>query len=131
MSRTELHYGRFQVVAKGINEMKQYAKENDLENKLEFDEYDENRCYCFIETSDGYEAVYVNGEWQLIKYLKHIETDDEELDAFLQNDCNIIQDPGFWFGENGKGFTRLNVACPRVVLEKSIVELRKQILKRV
>ena len=33
MSRTELHYGRFQVVAKGINEMKQYAKENGLEKQ--------------------------------------------------------------------------------------------------
>ena len=56
---------------------------------------------------------------------------DEELDLFLQNDCSIIQDPGFWFGEGGKGFTRLNVACPRNVLEKSIKELRYQILKRV
>jgi cystathionine beta-lyase len=57
--------------------------------------------------------------------------DDEKLDAFLRNECLIIQDPGFWFGENGKGFTRLNVACSRSVLEKSIKELRNQILKRV
>ena len=63
--------------------------------------------------------------------IRQIETDDEELDAFLQKECNIIQDPGFWFGEGGKGFTRLNVACPRSILEKSINELKNQILKRV
>ena len=56
---------------------------------------------------------------------------DDELDTFLQNECNIFQDPGFWFGENWKGFTRLNVACPRNILEKSVKELRKQVLKRV
>ena len=63
--------------------------------------------------------------------MRKLGMNDEELDAFLQNECNIIQDPGFWFGEIGKGFTRLNVACPRSVLEASINELRKQILKRV
>lgn len=55
---------------------------------------------------------------------------DEELDLFLQNECGIIQDPGFWFGENGKGFTRLNVACPRSILEKSVERLKNEILKR-
>lgn len=63
--------------------------------------------------------------------MRKLEMNDDELDTFLQNECNIIQDPGFWFGENGKGFTRLNVACPRNILEKSVKELRKQVLKRV
>lgn len=63
--------------------------------------------------------------------MRALGMNDEELDAFLQNECNIIQDPGFWFGEGGKGFTRLNVACPREILEKSVRELRKQILSRV
>ena len=55
--------------------------------------------------------------------------DDEELDLFLRNKCGIIQDPGFWFGENGKGFTRLNVACPRNVLEKCMSRLKEEVLK--
>lgn len=63
--------------------------------------------------------------------MRKLEMNDDELDTFLQNECNIIQDPGLWFGENGKGFTRLNVACPRNILEKSVKELRKQVLKRV
>lgn len=62
--------------------------------------------------------------------MRNLGMNDEELDSFLQNQCEIIQDPGFWFGENGKGFTRLNVACPRSVLEKSIKKLKNEILKR-
>ena len=62
--------------------------------------------------------------------MRELGLSDEELDEFL-NKCGIIQDPGFWFGEGGKGFSRLNVACPRSVLEKAIKNLRKEILKGV
>ena len=48
---------------------------------------------------------------------------DSELDLFLRNECGIIQDPGFWFGESGKGFTRLNVACPTAVLEECMSKM--------
>ncbi len=54
---------------------------------------------------------------------------DGELDLFLRNDCGIIQDPGFWFGKNGEGFTRLNVACPRNVLEKCMLALKNAVEK--
>lgn len=56
---------------------------------------------------------------------------DEELDAFLRDDCGIIQDPGFWFGEGGKGFTRLNVACPETALMKALDRLKKEVSERV
>ena len=49
---------------------------------------------------------------------------DTALDSFLQNECGIIQDPGFWFGEGGKGYTRLNVACPRQALEGALNRLK-------
>lgn len=49
---------------------------------------------------------------------------DTELDSFLQNECGIIQDPGFWFGEGGKGYTRLNIACPRQALEGALNRLK-------
>lgn len=54
---------------------------------------------------------------------------DDELDAFLLDKCGIIQDPGYWFGENGKGFSRLNIACPRAVLESAMEKLEREIAK--
>ncbi len=52
---------------------------------------------------------------------------DDELDLFLRNKCGIIQDPGFWFGEGGKGFARFNVACPREALENCMKNLKSAI----
>ncbi len=62
--------------------------------------------------------------------MRELGMTDSELDLFLQNECKIIQDPGFWFGESGQGFTRLNVACPRAILEKSIKAMKEKILNR-
>ncbi len=55
--------------------------------------------------------------------MRALNMDDEELDLFLRNKCGIIQDPGFWFGVKGEGFTRLNVACPRDILENCMIKL--------
>lgn len=55
--------------------------------------------------------------------------DDDTLDKFLQEKCGIIQDPGFWFGDKGKCFTRLNVACPREILERKLLSLTDECKK--
>ena len=55
--------------------------------------------------------------------MSRLGMDDDELDLFLRNECGIIPDPGFWFGESGKGFTRLNVACPEKKLAECMYKL--------
>ncbi len=54
---------------------------------------------------------------------------DDELDLFLRNSCGIVQDPGFWFGDNAKGFARFNVACPRDALENCLEKLKTAVSK--
>lgn len=61
--------------------------------------------------------------------MRNLGMNDGELDLFLRDKCGIIQDPGYWFGENGKGFSRLNVACPREILEKVMNKLEQEIKK--
>lgn len=61
--------------------------------------------------------------------MRKLGMSDEELDVFLRDKCGIIQDPGFWFGENGKGFSRFNVACPREILEKVMSKLESEVAK--
>ncbi|NMP38515.1 MAG: pyridoxal phosphate-dependent aminotransferase [Clostridiales bacterium] len=55
---------------------------------------------------------------------------DEELDSFLQQQCLIIPDPGYWFGKGGSGFTRLNLASPRPALEAALERLSEKLMKR-
>ena len=44
----------------------------------------------------------------------------EELSMFMQKEAKIALDDGFWFGENGVGFERMNIACPRYMVEEGM-----------
>lgn len=49
-----------------------------------------------------------------------LQLDDDALKRFFEYECGIVGNPGYLFGEGGSGFMRLNLACPRCVLEKAM-----------
>ncbi len=53
----------------------------------------------------------------------------EELSKFIQEKCQIALDDGFWFGENGIGFERMNIACPRYMVEEGMRRIENGIKK--
>lgn len=53
----------------------------------------------------------------------------EELNSFLLKKAKLMLDFGDWFDEGYLGYGRMNIACPRSVLEKSLRQL-KQALER-
>ncbi len=55
--------------------------------------------------------------------------DDLTLEKFMIDKCGIIPDPGYWFGEEGKGFTRLDIAVPKQVLQYALEVLKEEINK--
>jgi bifunctional pyridoxal-dependent enzyme with beta-cystathionase and maltose regulon repressor activities len=79
-----------------------------------------------VDGIDGIDMIECQGTYLVWLDMKGLGMDDEALDSFLQERCGIIPDPGFWFGENGKGFTRLNVACPREVLKEKLITLAEE-----
>lgn len=52
----------------------------------------------------------------------------EELSMFMQKEAKIALDDGFWFGENGAGFERMNIACPRYMVEEGMTRIEKAII---
>lgn len=46
-----------------------------------------------------------------------------ELENFLENRCQLFFDDGFMFGEGGDGFVRINLACPKSVVEEALERL--------
>lgn len=46
--------------------------------------------------------------------------DSERLDGFFTNEAEVGLDKGFWFGEEGNGFMRMNAACPRSTVEEAL-----------
>ncbi|MCI8623130.1 MAG: pyridoxal phosphate-dependent aminotransferase [Provencibacterium sp.] len=54
----------------------------------------------------------------------------EELESFMQKDARLYLDEGYIFGEEGKGFERINIACPSWVLSASLERLLSAAQKR-
>ncbi|EPZ49027.1 MalY/PatB family protein [Alicyclobacillus acidoterrestris] len=47
----------------------------------------------------------------------------EELDRFLVHEAGLAFDEGHLFGDEGVGFQRINIACPRSLLEQGLNQL--------
>ncbi len=48
------------------------------------------------------------------------DLDDAGLKRFFVRDAGVGMNPGLSFGEQGRGFMRLNIGCPRLVLEQVV-----------
>ncbi|SEO12894.1 cystathione beta-lyase [Amphibacillus marinus] len=59
-----------------------------------------------------------------------LEWSQETLESFLINEAYLDLDSGLNYGVEGSGFMRMNVACPRAELEKSMHLLYQAALRR-
>lgn len=53
--------------------------------------------------------------------------DSEELNEFFQKKAKLLLNDGELFGDEGKGFMRLNTAAPRYILEKAMNQLKRAV----
>ena len=52
-----------------------------------------------------------------------------QLETFLTTEARMATNPGQWFGREGVGFVRINIACPRSVLNTALNQLEKAVNK--
>ena len=52
----------------------------------------------------------------------------EELNRLFVEDAHLALNDGTTFGKEGEGFMRLNIACPRVTLEKALKQLEQAVM---
>ena len=50
---------------------------------------------------------------------------EAEREKLIVNKARLWLDSGAMFGEDGEGFERINIACPRIILEKALEQLRE------
>ncbi|MDF2632295.1 MAG: aminotransferase [Caproiciproducens sp.] len=53
--------------------------------------------------------------------------DEQRLEDLLVNKAKLWLDSGTMFGPDGKGFERINIACPRSTLEKALTQLERAV----
>ena len=51
----------------------------------------------------------------------------EELDTLIIHKAKLWLDSGKIFGESGNGFQRINVACPRSILQEALERIKKEV----
>ena len=49
----------------------------------------------------------------------------KDLNNFMIGKAGVALDDGYWFGTEGKGFMRINIACPRSFLEEVLKRIEK------
>lgn len=52
---------------------------------------------------------------------------EDKLEHLITNQAGLWLDAGSMFGEEGKGFERINIACPRSILEKALLQLKNTV----
>ncbi len=90
----------------------------------------------YLEKNRDYAVDYINNKVSGIKtkkiegsYLLWLDCRDlnlsqDELKDLFINEIKVALDPGDWFGKGGKGFMRLNLACPREVLKEGLEKIK-------
>lgn len=56
-----------------------------------------------------------------------LNLEEEQLEDLIINKANLWLDSGTMFGREGKGFQRINIACPRATLKKALLQLEQAI----
>ncbi len=53
------------------------------------------------------------------------------LEQFLINEARVALDPGYWYGIDGLNYARINIACPRDLLNKGLERIENAIKSNV
>ena len=62
--------------------------------------------------------------------LRETAIEGEELKQFMVEEAKVGGNDGAMYGSGGEGFVRLNVACPRVIVEEAFERIYKALKKR-
>lgn len=77
------------------------------------------------------EIKIINLEGTYLQWLdfRALEKDHLALEKFMQLEAQLFLDEGYVFGEEGRGFERINLACPTKVLEEALDRLFQAVKK--
>ena len=59
--------------------------------------------------------------------MRELGLSPEDQDRLMAEDAKVWLDTGTMFGEEGAGFERINIACPRATLEEALNRMEKAI----
>jgi len=101
-----------------------------------------NELLIYLKSNLDFVESYLNKYINKIKLIKpegtyliwldcnDLNITDRELNEIILNEAKLWLDAGNIFGKSGYGFERINIACPRSILEKALNQLKEALEKR-
>ncbi|RMJ02969.1 Cystathionine beta-lyase PatB [Marinobacter litoralis] len=92
-----------------------------------------NRDYVLEQVAERWPGIRVSapeGTYLMWLDCRELGLDDAGLKRFFVQQAGVGMNPGITFGEPGSGFMRLNIGCPRAVLEQVLSRVEAALAKR-
>ncbi len=82
----------------------------------------------FIETNlPAIKVINLEGTYLQWLDFRNLEKDHKALEKFMITEAMLFLDEGYIFGDEGKGFERINLACPTKILQGALNRLLEAI----
>jgi cystathionine beta-lyase len=99
-----------------------------LNELLPYLEGNKNYLKTFIaENLPQITVIETEGTYLVWMDCRSLGLNDKELEKLVKEKGRVFLDDGYIFGQGGSGFERVNIACPRSILEKSLTNIKKAI----
>lgn len=88
---------------------------------------EENYKYAKEFLENNFPGVIVSpleGTYVMWIDFRSLNLDNEKLEKFMKEKASLYLNEGYLFGEEGNGFQRLNIACPKNVLKSALDRLK-------
>lgn len=88
---------------------------------------EENYKYAKEFLENNFPGVIVSpleGTYVMWIDFRSLNLDNEKLEKFMKEKASLYLNEGYLFGEEGNGFERLNIACPKNVLKSALDRLK-------
>jgi len=92
-----------------------------------------NRDYVLEQVATRWPGIRVSapeGTYLMWLDCRALGLDDAGLKRFCVQQAGVGMNPGITFGEPGSGFMRLNIGCPRAVLEQVLARVESALVQR-
>lgn len=101
-----------------LNQLLQYLQEN-----IDYTER-------FLKTELHYiSMIRPQASFLIFLNCKELNLEQSELEKLFLNEAHLALNSGTMFGVEGTGFMRLNIGCPRAILQKALEQLKSAINK--
>ncbi|WP_306373260.1 MalY/PatB family protein [Salirhabdus sp. Marseille-P4669] len=94
---------------------------------------EDNKNYVmesFQKHTDKIKVIEPEGTYLLWLDCRDLKLDNTALKQFFQTEAKVGLNDGASFGDDGEGFMRINIACPKPILEEGVTRILKALEKK-